>query len=246
MEEINREAEAKVKGMSKKKVGLIAKEQKKLKDAHVKKVAEIKENVGSIVEEKARLKDVQIKVKCGIRVETEEMRLKSKGSGEFELEPKSLSRQRNRGASARRRLELREVEKKSQTRKSGKQMLQSNTVADVRKVRKQRKETESIPAKSALKKVLKTDKVAKSKLRNARLRPGYVEMSSQIRDDGDDESRGLMPFLRRKIAPNTCGVCSALATRRHYNARSCDACAAFFRKSVTSQKPHRLCMVSFY
>ena len=80
MEEINREAEAKVKGMSKKKVGLIAKEQKKLKDAHVKKkVAEIKENVGSIVEEKARLKDVQIKVKCGIRVETEEMRLKSKG-----------------------------------------------------------------------------------------------------------------------------------------------------------------------
>ena len=248
MEEINREAEANVKGMmSKKKVGLIAKEQKKLKDAHVKKkVAEIKEKVGSNVEEKARLKDVEIKGKCGIRVETEEMRMKSKGSEGFELEPKRLPKQRICGASARRRLEFREVEMKSHTSKSVKQMLQSNTVAEVRKGRTQRKETESNPAKSALKKVLKTDKAAKSKLQNARLRPGYVEMSSQIRDDGDDESRGLMPFLRRKIAPNTCGVCSALATRRHYNARSCDACAAFFRKSVTSQKPHRLCMVSFY
>ena len=247
MEEINREAEAKVTGMSKKKVGLIAKEQKKLKDAHEKKkVAEIKDKVRSKVEEKARLKDVEIKGNCGIRVETREMRLKSKGSEGFELEPKRLPKQRICGASARRRLELREVEMKSQTSKSGKQMLQSNTVAEVRKVRKQRKETELIPAKSAVEKVLKTDKVLRSKLQNARLQLGDVEMSSEIRDDGDDESRGLMPFLRRKIAPNTCEVCSALATRRHYNAWSCDACAAFFRKSVTSQKPHRLCMVSFY
>ena len=34
----------------------------------------------SKVEEKVRLKDVEIQGKCGIRVETEEMRLKSKGS----------------------------------------------------------------------------------------------------------------------------------------------------------------------
>ena len=132
MEEINREAEAKVKGMSKKKVGLMAKEQKKLKDAHVKKkVAEIKDKVRSKVEEKARLKDVEIKGKCGIRVETEEMRLKSKGSEEFDLEPKRLPRQRNCGASARRRTGLREVEKKSQTRKCGKQLLQSCFIVQV-------------------------------------------------------------------------------------------------------------------
>ena len=264
MREMNNEAEKKEKRVKKKgKLGL--KEENKLK---------VGENLeeGERTKEKMAMTVEKNKLKCahkgdvarfGLEVETEGTNMTTIGGlvpGSEQLSKKTLSwlgskasaRSRSGPWEVNRELTSRtgklnaKLKKLNEKEKSARQTLkealvQSDKVSQLRKVRTQEKEVRSAD-----------DKLANVEKMPGPLKDGMHRGDEEISAQGIDPSALQTGHVSRvgkplwKITPNTCGVCSALATKRHYNAWACNACAMFFYHSVTSRVSCRPCLVNLH
>jgi len=154
------------------------------------------------------------------------------------------SRLRNCKEKRRSRSGLWEANKEMTPRKS--KLLHGDTVARVWNMKKKWEEM-GLPADNLAKveRMLGSQKEARGKLRNGSKHrwgneisaQGSVPSASKIGLKGES----VKQTSRWKMKPNTCAVCSAVATSRHYSSWACYACASFFRKSVISNETYRPC-----
>ena len=265
MTEINDQAEKKKKKVVKinGKVGL--KEKNKLRGVQkLEAGVRIKDKVG-LNNEKKKLKVAQKEdgMKEGLNMETEGGKVKAFGGGVAQDEQvlkkrpsqlRSKVGRRSRSGFWQVNKELSSRTKKSsnanlgktlkgKTRRSCQELVRSDTMTQVLKARVLQKVKVSPTNKlENVGKVLGTQNIERSKLKN-----GKHGVDKNIFAEGRDlqtsnASREVKPVW--KITPNTCGVCSALVTKRHANVWACNACATFFYKSVKFKKSYRPCMVN--
>ena len=260
MKEINNDAEKEKRAKKKDKAGL--KKNRSRDVQNLEKGARTKEM--TVLKEKNKLMgaDKEYSMKCGLDVQTEEANAKTTGGSMPRCEqlPKKTSSRLGGKVSGRSRSGPWEVNKELRPR-TGKMsaklkklgvegtLVQTDTVAQAWKVRTLEKEERSAAGKSAnIEKVPGTQKkVERSTLKGGKYR-GVEKIPVEGRDSSmlqtGHASRDRKPLW--KITPNTCGVCSAMATKRHYNAWACNACAVFFFNSGTSKVSRRPCMVNLH
>ena len=264
MTEINDQAEKKKKVVKiNGKVGL--KEKNKLRGVQkLEAGVRIKDKVG-LNNEKKNLKVAQKEdgMKEGLNMETEEGKVKALGGGVAQDEQvlkkrpsqlRSKVGRRSRSGFWQVNKELSSRTKKSsnanlgktlkgKTRRSCQELVRSDIVTQVLKAKVLQKVKVSPTNKlENVGKVLGTQNIERSKLKY-----GKRGVDKNIFAEGRDlqtsnASREVKPVW--KITPNTCGVCSALVTKRHCNVWACNACASFFYKSVKFKKSYRPCMVN--
>ena len=257
MTEINNQAEKKKVVKINGKVGL--KEKNKLRGVQkLEAGVRIKDKVG-LNNEKKKLKVAQKedRVKEGLNMETEEGKVKVLGGGvaQDELVLKKRPSQLRSKVGRRSRSGFWQVNKElsSRTKKS------SNAKLGKTLKRKTERSCQELVQSDTVTQVLKAKVLQKVKLENvgkvlgtqnkerSKLKYGKHGVDKKIFAEGRDlqtsnASREVKPVW--KITPNTCGVCSALVTKRHANVWACNACASFFYKSVKFKKSYRPCMVN--
>ena len=260
MKEINNDAERERRAKKKDKAGL----KEMSRDVQNLEKGAMTEEKMVLTEEKNKLMgaDKEHGMKYGLEAPTEDANVKTTGSSMPRCEqlPKKTSSRLGGKASGRSRSGPWEVNKELRTR-TGKvsaklkklgvegTLVQTDTVAQAWKVRTLEKEERSAAGKSAnIEKVPGTQKkVERSTLKGGKHR-GVEKIPVEGRDSSmlqtGHASRDRKPLW--KITPNTCGVCSAMATKRHYNAWACNACAMFFFNSGTSKVSRRPCMVNLH
>jgi len=270
MKQINSQAEKKKGARIKEKVDLEEEQNKLMGGKNLRKGVKMKEELGLTEEKLKKLKGFHKEkvLKCGAEEGAEEVKVQTSGTGLADSEQVSKarssrlrnfqpsgsgvpskweerrsSRLRNCKAKRRSRSGLWEVNEEMTSKRS--KLLGRETAAQERKVRTMRKEIGS-PAGNLAKveRMPGSQKVERGKLRNVKHR-----VEKEISAQGSDQSalqtgierRSVKPVSRWKTSSNTCAVCSAMATCRHYSAWSCHACALFFQRHVTSKEPCRPC-----